>query len=202
MSKYLRARNVFRDTLRYTHYVLHPKKLLELERRTVRDHLTGVYSRAFFESVLPEAFTHADRTGERLSLLFLDLDNLKPINDTYGHEAGDEVLRYVGRALLTHSRAADIPFRYGGDEFGVLLPNTSREGAEIYKQHLDESELWTVQYSGRKIPVNLSPGIATFPDGLTRDITPEEFVRSADRAMYRAKSSKGTGRAFQTAKTV
>jgi len=93
---------------------------------SVRDHLTGIFNRRYMEETLERELLRATRKHLSLGLIMLDVDDFKHFNDTYGHAAGDEILREVGSLLLKHVRGEDVPCRYGGDEFIIILPDASR----------------------------------------------------------------------------
>ena len=112
------------------YYYEHIKKLLNL------DHLTGVYNRRYLQFYLTKEVERLKRDGSALSLLFIDIDDFKKINDTYGHVAGDEVLKLVASTLVKTARSADLVFRFGGDEFIILLPGTSSLQAEKLKKRI------------------------------------------------------------------
>jgi diguanylate cyclase (GGDEF)-like protein len=124
----------------------------------------------------------------------LDVDNLKQLNDTWGHAAGDEVLRELGNLLFRHIRGEDIPCRYGGDEFILILPDASLEvtfaRAELICEYVRHFPL---QYEGKSLmPVTLSLGVAIYPE---HGATASEIFRMVDGALYRAKR-EGRGRVF------
>jgi len=171
----------------------------ELTERSLRDGLTGLFHQTHFRDVLNQMFAQFERSGSPLSLLFLDMDNFKATNDTYGHAIGDQVLRAMGRLLDNREsnqegqqwwRASDVTARYGGEEFAVLLPDTSREGALVFAERLRQRimaigllpELATQQAS--LFPLTASIGVASFPTDAT---TAAELLRAADSAMYVAK---------------
>lgn len=155
----------------------------------VTDELTGLpNSRAFREAIEREA-ARAERFGHELSLVILDLDDFKQVNDTYGHLQGDEVLRTVGRVLESEPRAIDEPARYGGEEFVVALPETSTEGAieiaERIRSRLEGESIPLLEGDG-EIQVTASFGVATMPvsaDNL------RDLFSVADEALYEAKRS-------------
>lgn len=164
-----------------------------LERMATTDELTGLPNRRFFLDSMERELRKLSRTPspQPLSLLVLDIDRFKAINDRHGHAAGDEVLRRLGRRLSQSVRATDLPSRYGGEEFAILLPATDSEGARFLAEKLrGEVEAMDVRYEGRRIPVTISLGIAAV-DGTVRyeREVEEDLLRRADEAMYKAKSS-------------
>jgi diguanylate cyclase (GGDEF)-like protein len=149
------------------------------------DALTGVHSRMYFTSAIQQEILRAVRTGRPFSLLMLDLDGLKPVNDRFGHEFGDRLLRAVGDVIRRGIRVTDVAARYGGDEFVIILPETDLEGAVRVseKLRLDIAEL-TLPHNRNVIQTSVSIGIAAYPeDGRTGS----ELMRRADHAMYEAK---------------
>ena len=154
------------------------------------DALTGLPNRASFMEQLTHAVRHADETGARLALLFIDLDHFKRINDSLGHLVGDALLRTVAQRFGASLRATDIVSRFGGDEFMVLLPGLAAGpahagDAEEVAQKLLAAIGAPVNAEGRPLSVTPSIGIALYPgDG----DTPEELVKHADAAMYLAKT--------------
>jgi diguanylate cyclase (GGDEF)-like protein len=149
------------------------------------DALTGLLSRAFFISTVEREIPRAARTGRGFALLMFDMDGLKAANDRFGHEAGDRLIQAVADSLRNDIRAADIPARYAGDEFVVLLPETDLPGAlhVAEKIRMDISRL-SVPQNGSFIRTTASIGLVTYPeDGRTWS----ELIRRADVAMYEAK---------------
>jgi diguanylate cyclase (GGDEF)-like protein/PAS domain S-box-containing protein len=163
---------------------------LELERiasLASRDPLTGLFNRRRLEEELASHLAASRRYGTTGALLVLDLDHFKPINDTFGHQAGDLILRAVGDVLRTSTREADIPARLGGDEFVVLLPHADAGGAEVCAAKLLERiGSLAPEYQNDKIHVGVSIGLALFPE---HGQTPDDLFAAADRALYRAKQS-------------
>ncbi len=160
---------------------LHKAQLLErLQHTASTDGLTGVANRRSFDSYIGREIARATRTGAPLSLVMVDIDHFKKLNDTLGHVAGDEVLRQVAHGLSEASRAVDIVSRYGGEEFAVLLPGTNRETADLVASRLHEA----VPESVSRVPVTASMGIATFPEDAPDGIT---LIEAADSALYAAK---------------
>jgi len=156
-----------------------------LKTLSMHDHLTGLYNRRVFEAMLEvEA---RKRTSKPFSLLLIDLDNFKTINDTYGHGTGDEVLVYVAEMLRLNFRKSDIPARYGGDEFGVLLPETSLDSAQrIAERFRGNVSGRRSLFGARNIVPTVSVGIAVVSDRANLEVA--QMVEEADRALYRAKA--------------
>ncbi len=159
-------------------------KLEEAERMANTDALTGLFNRRYFQQRLKEEIARCSRFGDIFSLVFLDVDLFKQYNDTYGHLAGDEILKLLGQVIVRSIRTIDIGFRYGGDEFAILLPGTPLNGATRVAERIRQG----VQTATGNIGVaqTCSLGIASWPtDGLTG----EEITRAADAALYDAKQS-------------
>jgi diguanylate cyclase (GGDEF)-like protein/PAS domain S-box-containing protein len=157
-----------------------------LREQSVRDHLTGLFNRRYMEATLERELLRAARKQLSVGIIMLDVDNLKQFNDTWGHAAGDEILRELGNLLLRQVRADDIACRYGGDEFIIVLPDASqgvtRERAELVCEYAREFHL---QFEGQSLaPVTLSLGMAMFPQ---HGITSTGILRAVDAALYRAK---------------
>ena len=149
------------------------------------DALTGLLSRAFMISTVEREIPRAARTGRGFALLMFDMDGLKAANDRFGHEAGDRLIQAVADSLRNDIRAADVPARYAGDEFVVLLPETDMAGAlhVAEKIRADISRL-AVPHNGSFIRTTASIGLVTYPeDGRSWS----ELIRRADVAMYEAK---------------
>jgi len=160
-----------------------------LEQMVVNDPLTGLHNRRYLMDRLLQEMQRSDRHGEPLAFAMLDLDSFRPINDQYGHVLGDKVLRAVGSAIAKSIRVSDIAARYGGDEFGVILPQTPPEGAMRVCERLLRtiSELILQDENGKSCRVTASLGLAYYP---ADDVeTPEDLVHSADGALYGAKRS-------------
>ncbi len=149
------------------------------------DALTGLYSRAFFVSTVEREIPRAARTGRPFALLMFDLDGLKAANDRFGHESGDRLLQAVADVLRGDIRVTDVPARYAGDEFVLLLPETDLAGAlrVAEKVRVDISRL-ALPHNGSLIRTSASIGVVTYPDD---GRTWLELMRRADLAMYEAK---------------
>jgi diguanylate cyclase (GGDEF)-like protein len=152
-----------------------------LEDLSLKDALTDVYNRRYLMVRLEEEFRRHQRFGEPMSLVLLDLDHFKSINDEYGHRAGDEALRDVARLLLRHSRSFSVVTRFGGDEFAIILANTSRPGALTYAERI-RRVIGHHSFVHGKVTVSL--GVATLPDDAG---SADDLLVAADRALYDAK---------------
>ena len=163
----------------------------KIEQLTFVDELTGVFNYRYLEQRLGEEIQRAARHGHPLAIVYLDLDGFKQVNDTYGHEAGNEVLRGVSQMLRGHLRGEDFIGRLGGDEFLIVLPHTDESGALVVGERL-RAKLAALEFAapgGQRIDsVGFSMGVASYPaHGDTR----EQLIQAADQAMYRAKKSGG-----------
>lgn len=157
-----------------------------LRTQAARDPLTGLYNRRYLEHVLEREVLRASRNRRTVGLILLDLDNFKRFNDSYGHEAGDLLLRSVGDFLVSNVRAEDIACRYGGEEFVVMLPEATLDMTQTRAE-----QLWkgmhnlTISVRGELLPaVTASLGVAAYP---VHGQTVAELLRAADMAMYAAK---------------
>ncbi len=150
------------------------------------DALTSLYNKKYFIDVLPKELSFARRTKEPLSLMMLDVDHFKKVNDNYGHLAGDLVLKTVGQLLAKHIRMENVACRYGGEEFAVILRNcTSDIAFNIAERMRQAVEKSTVQFREHTIKVTVSAGIATFKDD--NYATLEDLIHRADEYLYEAK---------------
>ena len=141
--------------------------------------LTGLYNHGYFQERLDREIKLADRNNEVVSLILLDLDQLKRINDTHGHRSGDVVLCHVASLMLAAVRDVDVCARYGGEEFVVILPQCDREDALEIADRMRESIASTP--ASKVGQVTASIGVATYPSGAK---SKDELVEMADRAMY------------------
>lgn len=160
------------------------KLQFELEQMALHDALTGLPNRNLFYDRLTLAAAQAERQNGRFALLFVDLDNFKPINDSLGHEAGDMVLRTIADRLSAALRATDTAARTGGDEFAAILPGSDDTTAQHVSERILDKLCETITYEDKECQVSASIGIAIFPDD---SADPERLVRLADEAMYRSK---------------
>jgi len=160
----------------------------DLEERSRRDDLTGAYNRGHLDRVLADWFADANRVGLPLSLVFVDLDDFKPINDRHGHHFGDQVLVETARALGGVARASDLLARYGGEEFVLLLPGCDAAGARRVCARMREAVhgMDCRLDGGEPFRVTASFGIATHGEQLSFQSC-QQLLRAADRALYQAK---------------
>jgi diguanylate cyclase (GGDEF)-like protein len=154
-----------------------------LKEFSFKDEVTGLYNRRFFSIRLEEEVSRYRRFNHSVAVVLTDLDGFKAVNDELGHGAGDETLRGVAEILLKHSRGINVICRYGGDEFAILLVETSKAGARLYADRI-RYVLPTFRFShGRRITASF--GIASLPE----DVAPsaDDLIRAADEALYAAK---------------
>jgi len=161
----------------------------QLQLLSSTDRLTGLYNRGHWEGSLKAAYARHQRYGNALSLVMLDIDHFKHVNDTYGHQAGDKVIEQLAQLLREHARESDVPGRYGGEEFGVVLSDTDHAGARIFAERLRQAvEALLVQYNGQDIRFTISLGAADLSAPANDHA---ELIARADQALY---TSKKTGR--------
>jgi diguanylate cyclase (GGDEF)-like protein len=148
------------------------------------DYLTKVYNRRYGYKVIPKLITFANLRNEPLAILNIDINNFKYLNDNYGHEYGDQVLQEFSTIVLHSIRKNDLLFRWGGDEFLVILQNADRQAADKLSKRLNETVNNELKQSMKEIDINLSIGYSVFPeDGQTFD----KLVSIADNNMYEVK---------------
>ncbi len=159
-----------------------------LRDQSIRDPLTGLFNRRFMEESLEREMQRAIRKNHPVSVLFVDLDHFKRFNDTFGHDAGDLVLRSVADLFRRQFRVDDVICRYGGEEFGIILPESSAENAAIRANALrDETKKLEIQYKNHALGrITLSVGVASFPE---HGRTSEELLKAADQCLYESKSA-------------
>lgn len=155
--------------------------LNEYKQRSRRDSLTGLFNRRTFDELLMENITLSVRTGANLSLIMVDIDNFKQVNDTYGHITGDKVLASLGQLLQSILRREDIPCRYGGEEFVVLAPYTTQKQIQFMAEKI-RTKVETFRFS-ELFSITVSMGCSTYQP----DESAENFIHRADIALYDAK---------------
>ena len=157
----------------------------ELREQAVRDGLTNLFNRRYLDETLERELARAKREGYPLSLVMIDIDHFKKLNDTYGHQAGDKVLRELAALLWGNIRTEDVPCRYGGEEFLVLLPRMPLDIA------LERAESWRKSLASTRVPfgdfhieTTISCGLSAYPEHAR---TPDDLIRCCDEALYKAK---------------
>jgi diguanylate cyclase (GGDEF)-like protein len=172
-------------------YALERNRLLnKIRELAVRDALTGLYNRRELHRFLTYELIKSQRYKHPFSLLMMDIDNFKEINDRYGHRIGDEILQRVAQVLINNVRACDLPARYGGDEFIVVLPETPASqawyGAERVRKAIEDLSIQVTDESGltEKIEITISTGVTEYPNDA---ISEEMLIEGADQALYQAK---------------
>ena len=169
---------------------------LELARQAARDSLTGMLNRRSFMGELERELARVRRGGTMLSLAIFDLDHFKNLNDTWGHPAGDEVLRGIAASMQASIRQPDILGRYGGEEFALLMPDTDSEMALRVAERIRIAvQLSGVEWNGQRLSITLSGGIAAFA---VHGVTADALIAAADAALYEAKRG-GRNRIVQAA---
>lgn len=168
--------------------LIYPLKNATLYKRALNlaftDPLTKAYNRASFDDALQREINLANRKSNHLSIIFLDIDLFKSVNDDYGHECGDIALISVANSIKDTLRSTDVVFRYGGEEFVVLLNDTPVDGAKIISERIRQNiENHTIAYGMDVIKLTVSLGISS----LRGNDTPDSLVKRADAAMYQAK---------------
>jgi diguanylate cyclase (GGDEF)-like protein len=174
-------------------------KLFEkIQHQATTDGLTGLANHKTFYEILEKELWRSRRYGGQISLIMVDIDNLKKINDTYGHRAGDKVIREISRKIKECIRQIDTAARYGGDEFAVILPNTSLTDAVVVAERMVDvvahsPAIWKKDH----IPLSISVGLGQYD----ADTNPEDITSGSDQALYTAKQEgKNTVRIFEPSK--
>ena len=168
------------------------------EEGAFRDALTGLFNRRYFNQELPRQVEGFRRCGMPFSLLMLDVDHFKRVNDQYGHMAGDAALKTVAEIITRIARSSDTAVRYGGEEFAVILPGTGREEAVAVAERIREAmeRRSIVHDGGQAVHITLSAGVVTYPwDAPDRT----DLVRKADQALYLAKCTRNRVVAYSAA---
>ncbi len=166
------------------------ERINELERLADSDPLLDIYNRRAFVRELDRALAMIDRYDMKASLVFVDLNDLKKINDQMGHSAGDAALAHVAKVLTANLRQTDAVGRLGGDEFGVLLTQADQATAQMKAEQLTRAvSMEPVAWNGKGFTAQVSCGVVEIAEGLSAD----EAMERADNAMYEVKSRKGGG---------
>lgn len=155
----------------------------KLYEESITDHLTGLYHRKYLEARLEDELTMSKRHKNMFGLAFIDIDHFKKINDTYGHPTGDKVLKEISRLMLNKIRPSDVLSRYGGEEFALILPHSTFDGARDVCTRVRES-VERLDFGG--IKTTISAGFIHF-DGKDKHCTLSNLVEKADEALYKAK---------------
>jgi len=172
-------------------------KLFEkIQRQATTDGLTGLVNHKTFYEILEKELWRSRRYGGRISLIMVDIDNLKNINDAYGHRAGDKAIRKISKIIKECIRQIDTAARYGGDEFAVILLNTSLDDAIIVAQRMvDAVASSQATWQKEQIPLSISVGLGQYD----AETTPEDITSRSDQALYMAKQAgKNTVRIFES----
>jgi diguanylate cyclase (GGDEF)-like protein len=187
MNIYVRAQMLLQALADYAAIAIENARAVQrIQELSITDDCTGVYNSRHMFTVLAEEVRRSERFGYEFSVLFMDLDHFKHINDEYGHLVGSKLLGQFGQFLRRNLRLVDAAFRYGGDEFAVLLPQTGKDAAIRVARRLIKTirEREWLKDAGLSLKLKASVGIATYPHDGT---TPHEIVQSADELMYMVK---------------
>jgi len=165
-----------------TEVAVYEQKLVEMN---MRDSLTGIYNRGFMEAKLNEEYFRHKRYSRSFSIIMFDIDHFKKVNDEFGHQCGDFILKSVSSRISATIRNIDYLFRYGGEEFCCMLPETNLEGAELVAERFRKAIMdMENNFNGTVVKVTISLGAAT----LTHDTeSPNALIQQADEALYKAK---------------
>ncbi len=170
----------------------------KIQRQATTDGLTGFVNHKTFYEVLEKELWRSRRYGGQISLIMVDIDNLKKINDTYGHRAGDKVIREISRRIRECIRQIDTAARYGGDEFAIILPNTPLRDATVAAERMVNTvSSSSISWEDEDLPLSISVGLGQYD----ADSTPEDITSRSDQALYVAKQAgKNTVRIFEPSK--
>ncbi len=201
-----RSDSLLREKDTIVNELIESKKLLEkysnnleemVEQRTeilkwlsITDPLTGLYNRRYFIEQIELEFKRSKRYNRDLSLLMLDIDHFKSVNDNYGHQVGDIVLRKISSIIINQLRDSDLAFRYGGEEFMVILPETKADDAINVAKRMKQEILETEHtYRNLNFKVTASIGIVSLKDKLGKFKTADDIIKKVDDNLYKAKNS-------------
>ena len=160
---------------------------ISIHKQANYDHLTGLTNKALFYDRLEHAILQAQRHDEVIAVLFLDIDDFKIINDTMGHNAGDQLLKIIGDIIKTSVRKSDTVSRWGGDEFCILLPNIkNKEGIFKLCDRILNNKFSNIQLNSQNVRIMASIGISLYPKDANK---PELLIENADAAMYHSKKN-------------
>lgn len=175
-------KNLFIYIQDVTEVAVYEQKLVEMN---MRDGLTGIYNRGFMETKLNEEYFRHKRYSRAFSIVMFDIDHFKKVNDEHGHQCGDFILKSVSSRISAAIRNIDYLFRYGGEEFCCMLPETNLEGAELVAERFREAIMdMENNFNGAVIKVTISLGVA---DLRSDTESPNDLIQHADEALYRAK---------------
>lgn len=159
----------------------------QLRTLSKTDFLTGLHNRGFWEESLHNEFKRIKRNGHHSTLLMCDIDHFKRVNDTYGHSAGDAVIQQVAAAVKKNLRSTDVAGRYGGEEFSVLLVDTTVEQAMFFAERLRKNvEAMAVEYNQQVLKVTVSIGLAEYLEPM---VEYRDWLEAADKALYQSKAA-------------
>ena len=167
--------------------VLRKEAMQDLMQAAIYDRLTGLFSRNIMDARLHDEYRRAKRYNLPLSALFVDVDDFKTINDNHGHSEGDRALSFMGRFILDRLREVDIPIRYGGEEFVIILPHTDGDTALALANQLRDGIGSAQEKAGLAQPLTISIGVGTLTSEMSGG---SELIDAADRAVYLAKKTK------------
>ena len=161
----------------------------ELEQKNTIDELTGLFNRRFYDQKIVAEYRRSKRNLTPLSIILIDIDHFKSVNDTFGHQAGDKCLSWLSEQIKSEiKRSSDMAFRYGGEEFCLILPDTDTEGATALAEDLRKKITAEVcLFKDIEIPLTISCGIGTYQQ--QEDVLPEQLFAAADKALYQAKDN-------------